>query len=136
MGKFVITKRVNGEFQFSLKAGNGETILNSEGYTTKSNCQNGIDSVKRNAQDENQYDHKIAANGKFYFTLEAVNGQTIGISELYETVCPVFAELATDLQRSLTAFQTEYPAVKIEKIVLCGGGFQMHGLYRFFQHGE
>jgi uncharacterized protein YegP (UPF0339 family) len=84
MGKFVITKRVNGDFQFSLKAGNGETILSSEGYSTKSNCQNGIDSVKRNAPDENKYDRKIAANGKFYFTLEAVNGQTIGISELYE----------------------------------------------------
>ena len=84
MGKFVITKRVNGEFQFSLKAGNGETILSSEGYSTKSNCHNGIDSVKRNAPDENKYDLKIAANGKFYFTLEAVNGQTIGISELYE----------------------------------------------------
>jgi uncharacterized protein YegP (UPF0339 family) len=40
--------------------------------------------VKRNAPDENKYDLKIAANGKFYFTLEAVNGQTIGISELYE----------------------------------------------------
>src|SRR5688572_29214113 len=84
MGKFVITKRVNGEFQFSLKAGDGETILSSEGYSTKSNCQNGIDSVKRNAADENKYDRKIAANGKFYFTLEAANGQTIGISELYE----------------------------------------------------
>ena len=84
MGKFVITKRVTGDFQFSLKAGNGETILSSEGYSTKSNCQNGIDSVKRNAPDENKYDLKIAANGKFYFTLEAVNGQTIGISELYE----------------------------------------------------
>jgi uncharacterized protein YegP (UPF0339 family) len=39
MGKFVITKRVTGDFQFSLKAGNGETILSSEGYSTKSNCQ-------------------------------------------------------------------------------------------------
>lgn len=85
MGKFVITKRVNGEFQFSLKAGNGETILSSEGYSTKSNCQNGIDSVKANAPDENKYDRKIASNGKFYFTLEAANGQTIGISELYES---------------------------------------------------
>ncbi|WP_205510036.1 YegP family protein [Longitalea arenae] len=85
MGKFIITKRVNGEFQFSLKTGNGETILSSEGYSTKSNCQNGIESVKRNAPDENKYDRKRASNGKFYFTLEAVNGQTIGISELYES---------------------------------------------------
>ena len=85
MGKFVITKRVNGEFQFNLKAGNGETILSSEGYSTKSNCQNGIESVKRNAKDENKYDRKTASNGKYYFTLEAVNGQTIGVSELYES---------------------------------------------------
>lgn len=85
MGKFVITKRVNGDFQFNLKAANGEIILSSEGYTTKSNCQNGIDSVKRNAADEAKYDRKIASNGKLYFTLEATNGQTIGISELYES---------------------------------------------------
>ena len=69
---------------FSLTAGNGETILNSEGYSTKSNCQNGIDSVKRSAPDDNKYDLRIASNGKLYFTLEATNGQTIGISELYE----------------------------------------------------
>jgi uncharacterized protein YegP (UPF0339 family) len=85
MGKFIITKRVDGEFQFSLTAGNGETILISEGYSTKSNCQSGIDSVKRNASDDNKYDLRIASNGKLYFTLEAANGQTIGVSELYES---------------------------------------------------
>ena len=84
MGKFIITKRVDGDFQFSLTAGTGETILISEGYTSKSNCQNGIDSVKRNAPDDNKYDLRVASNGKLYFTLEATNGQTIGISELYE----------------------------------------------------
>ena len=85
MGKFVITKRSNGEFQFNLKAGNGETILSSEGYSTKANCQNGIDSVKRNSQDDSKYDKKTATNGKFYFTLNATNGQVIGISEMYES---------------------------------------------------
>ena len=85
MGKFIITKRVDGEFQFSLTAGNGETILISEGYSTKSNCQNGIDTVKRNAPDDNKYDLRVASNGKLYFTLEAANGQTIGVSELYES---------------------------------------------------
>ncbi|HEX5552749.1 MAG TPA: DUF1508 domain-containing protein [Chitinophagaceae bacterium] len=30
MGKFVIKKRTNGEFQFNLKAGNSEIILTSE----------------------------------------------------------------------------------------------------------
>ncbi|MCH5687292.1 YegP family protein [Niabella sp. W65] len=47
MGKFVISKRTNGEFQFNLKAGNGQVILTSEGYANKSGCENGIESVKR-----------------------------------------------------------------------------------------
>nr|WP_276899570.1 YegP family protein [Pedobacter kyonggii] len=51
MGKFVITKRSNGEFQFNLKASNGQTILTSEGYSAKSSCENGIESVKKNAPD-------------------------------------------------------------------------------------
>jgi uncharacterized protein YegP (UPF0339 family) len=42
MGKFIISKRTNGEFQFNLKAGNGQVILTSQGYSTKSSCENGI----------------------------------------------------------------------------------------------
>ncbi|WP_121360770.1 YegP family protein [Flavobacterium johnsoniae] len=86
MGKFVITKRTNGEFQFNLKAGNGQTILTSEGYTTKAACTNGIESVKTNSQDDNRYDRKEAKNGKPYFNLKASNGQIIGNSEMYESV--------------------------------------------------
>jgi uncharacterized protein YegP (UPF0339 family) len=86
MGKFVITKRVNGEFQFNLKANNGQIILASEGYGTKASCENGIESVKRNAQDDAKFDRKTAANGKAFFNLKATNGQIIGTSEMYETV--------------------------------------------------
>ena len=86
MGKFVITTRANGEFQFNLKAGNGQTILTSEGYTTKAACNNGIESVKTNAADDNRYDRKEAKNGKPYFNLKAGNGQIIGSSEMYESV--------------------------------------------------
>ena len=32
MGKFVIKKRKDGEYQFNLVAGNGQNILASEGY--------------------------------------------------------------------------------------------------------
>ena len=42
MGTFVITKRKDGEFQFNLKAGNGQVILSSEGYSTRAACDNGI----------------------------------------------------------------------------------------------
>lgn len=49
MGKFIISKRTNDEFQFNLKASNGEIILSSEGYKTKVSCKNGIESVMKNA---------------------------------------------------------------------------------------
>ncbi|PTS94176.1 hypothetical protein DBR27_17970 [Flavobacterium sp. HMWF030] len=86
MGKFVITKRTNGEFQFNLKAGNGQTILTSEGYTTKAACLNGVESVKVNSQDDSRFDRREASNGKPYFNLRASNGQIIGSSEMYESV--------------------------------------------------
>lgn len=36
---------------FRLKARNGEIIAVSEGYKAKSSCQNGIESVRKNASD-------------------------------------------------------------------------------------
>ncbi|MFD2585252.1 YegP family protein [Pedobacter vanadiisoli] len=85
MGKFVITKRTNGEYQFNLKAGNGQVILTSEGYVAKSSCENGIESVKKNAQDDSKFERKTSKNGKYHFSLKATNGQIIGSSEMYES---------------------------------------------------
>ena len=83
MAKFEITTRKNGEFQFNLKASNGEVILTSEGYTTKAACLNGVDSVKKNAVEEKRYEKLVAKNGKPYFTLKDTNGQIIGQSQMY-----------------------------------------------------
>jgi uncharacterized protein YegP (UPF0339 family) len=85
MGKFIITTRKNGEFQFNLNAGNGQTILTSEGYTTKASCEGGIESVKKNSQDASKFEKKDSTNGKFYFNLKAGNGQIIGTSQMYES---------------------------------------------------
>lgn len=85
MATFVITTRRNGEYQFNLNASNGQTILSSEGYASKSSCNDGIASVKRNAPDDDRYERKTATNGKHFFTLKATNGQVIGTSELYES---------------------------------------------------
>lgn len=83
MGKFEITKRKSEEYQFNLKAGNGEMILTSEGYTTKENCKNGIESVKKNSTIDARFEKKEASNGKSYFNLKATNGQIIGTSQMY-----------------------------------------------------
>jgi uncharacterized protein len=48
-GKFEIWKDAKGEFRFNLKAGNGEVIATSEGYSSKASAKNGIESVQKNA---------------------------------------------------------------------------------------
>jgi len=85
MGKFVISKRKNGEFQFNLVAGNGEIILTSEGYASKPSCMNGVKSVMKNAAEVKRFESKVAKNGKFHFNLKASNGQVIGSSEMYDS---------------------------------------------------
>lgn len=47
--KFEVYQDKKGEFRFRLTALNGKTILVSEGYTAKSSCLNGIESVRKNA---------------------------------------------------------------------------------------
>ena len=47
--KFEMYEDKAGEFRFRLKARNGEIIATSEGYKTKASCENGIESVKKNA---------------------------------------------------------------------------------------
>ena len=49
--KFEIYTDKAGEFRFRLKATNGQIIAVSEGYKAMASCQNGIESVKKNAVD-------------------------------------------------------------------------------------
>ena len=99
MGKSVISKTKNGEFTFSLKAGNGEIILTaSESYTSMSGCQGGIASVQKNAlahvEDQTVEGFETVTNpkfevytdkaGEFRFRLKARNGEIIAVSEGYK----------------------------------------------------
>lgn len=108
MGKFVIKKRINGEFQFNLKASNGQVILTSEGYTTKIACENGIASVRTNSQDESKYDKKTSTNGKYYFNLKAGNGQIIGTSEMYES--------ASGRDNGIESVKSNAPSAEVEDL--------------------
>jgi hypothetical protein len=84
-GSFELNKSANGQFNFVLKAGNGEVILRSEQYEAKSSAQNGIASVQVNSPLDERYDKKDSSDGRFYFTLKAGNYQVIGTSQMYTT---------------------------------------------------
>ncbi len=83
MGKFEVKTDASGQFRFNLKASNGQVILSSEAYTTRAACDNGIESVRKNSQDDSKFDRNTAKDGRPYFNLKAGNGQVIGQSQMY-----------------------------------------------------
>jgi len=84
-GKFECYKDKAGAFRFRLKAGNGEIILSSEGYKSKSGCTNGIASVQKNSVDPGRFAKKQTSSGKYRFNLTARNSQVIGTSQSYDS---------------------------------------------------
>lgn len=84
-GWYGLSSNDKGQFSFVLKAGNGETILRSETYNSKSAAENGIASVQKNSQLDERYERKTSSNGKEFFNLKASNGQVIGTSQMYSS---------------------------------------------------
>jgi uncharacterized protein YegP (UPF0339 family) len=50
-GTFELWVDKAGDYRFNLKAGNGQVIATSQGYASKANALNGIESIKKNAPD-------------------------------------------------------------------------------------
>jgi len=84
-GRFEIKESAGGKFIFNLKAGNGQIILSSESYETKQGAEKGIESVRKNATDDNRYERKTAKNDEAFFVLKAGNGEPLGRSETYSS---------------------------------------------------
>lgn len=104
MGKFVI-KPSGDQFMFNLKAGNGEIILTSERYTTKDACENGVESVRKNAatRGEEAFEKRTAKDGQTYFVMKATNGQEIGRSEMYKQEASADNGIASVLKNAVDA---------------------------------
>jgi uncharacterized protein YegP (UPF0339 family) len=85
MGKFEVYNDAKGGYRFRLKAANGQVILASQGYKEKAGCANGIESVKKNAQDSARFEKLQSKSGDWYFNLKSTNGQVVGTSQMYSS---------------------------------------------------
>lgn len=81
----VFQSNADKQFYFRLRAENSEPIFSSEAYTRKSDCLNGIASVRLHAT-QDQFYNKLGTSPNLYFTLKAANGEPLGRSEMYPTV--------------------------------------------------
>jgi len=80
-GKFVIEK-YNGEFTWSLKASNGQILVQGQGYTSKASVQNSIESFKANV-DAGTFKCVKDKNDRFLFKLYTPAGRVSAIGESY-----------------------------------------------------
>lgn len=99
--RFESFKGLDNKYYFHLKANNGQIVLQSQSYSSKSGATSGINSVRTNGANAARFEVRQAADGHSYFVLKAANGQIIGVSEMYESksnaergITAVFALLA------------------------------------------
>ena len=100
-GKFEISKSKNGKFLFNLKAGNGQVILTSQMYETKTSALQGIESCKTNGALDARFERATSSAGQPYFNLKASNGQVIGRSEMYSS--------ASSMENGVASVKTNAP---------------------------
>ena len=82
-GKWRIAETQDG-FVASLYASNGVLMLNSEAYTTDKGAKNGIDTIKKNAEN-GTFQIKQDKNGRFNFKLFSLQKRLICIGASYPT---------------------------------------------------
>ena len=98
----------NKKFYFNLKARNGQVILQSQGYASKSGAQGGIKSVKNNCDNDALYDRKVAKNGKHHFNLLSKNKQIVGSSQMYAS--------KASMENGIKSVKTVAPQATIETV--------------------
>src|SRR5262245_15853817 len=65
-GKFETFTGKDGKTYFHLLAGNGEKVLQSQGYATPESALSGIESLKANGQEASKYLLREASDGAWY----------------------------------------------------------------------
>ena len=75
-------KGQDGRFYFHFNAADGSALLFSQAYRREIDRDKGIQSVIKNAANENHFS-QVGTEGLFYFTLRASNGQEIARSRYY-----------------------------------------------------
>ncbi len=108
MAKFEIYTDNSDGFRFRLVASNGQNILSSQGYKAKASCLNGVESVRKNSQDDSMYERLQSSSGKDYFNIKSSNGQVIGTSQMYAS--------AAGMENGIASVKTNAPDAELVEV--------------------
>ncbi|MFL5318405.1 MAG: YegP family protein [Myxococcaceae bacterium] len=127
--KFETFQGQDGKYYFHLIAGNGEKVLQSQGYTTLTSAKSGITTVKSNGTNPSRFLMREAVDGSNYFVLVGGNGAIIGVSEMYATSTAAQSGAAT-VQKVIAAVNAQPVApttgVRFESFKGLDGKYYFH----------
>lgn len=102
-----ILRKSEAKEPFSFVFVDGDkTIVKSENYAQKASAKNGIESVKKNSQEDGRYELKESSNGKFFFNLKASNGQIVATSTMFGS--------EDDRAAAISILKADAPSVVVE----------------------
>jgi uncharacterized protein YegP (UPF0339 family) len=81
--KFETFKGTDGKYYFQLRAKNGQVVLQSQGYTTKSSAEKGEASAEINGADASHFAIAAGEGGQYDFRIVAANHQVVAHSHMY-----------------------------------------------------
>lgn len=81
--RFQVFKGLDGQYYFHVRADNGEIVLQSQSYASRSGATGGTASVQRYGIDAARYELIESTDAQYYFVLRATNNQVIGRGETY-----------------------------------------------------
>lgn len=81
----IIKSDASQPYHFVLVNSDDQILITSENYTTKASALNGIESVKENGHNRQNFELLTAQDGHLYFVLKAKNGEIIATSQMYKS---------------------------------------------------
>lgn len=93
--QFEFYKDKHSEFRFRLVAANGDTLLSSDVYTSKLGCAKGIQSVRINSANPDNFVKESTENNQHRFSLISSNGRVLATSQNYATVAAYDSGIAS-----------------------------------------
>ena len=104
--RYALQMTSSGAFLFNLHASNGQIILTSGQFVTRTEAMESIASARLHCQQDDRFARLTASSGEPFFRLETPDGDLIGYSELYAS--------ATGRDAGIVSVKANGPGAPIE----------------------
>jgi uncharacterized protein YegP (UPF0339 family) len=101
-----LEKDTNNSYRFSIKAGDGNSLLNSIPFSNKEDANNTIKKLSPLMTRQAVFERKTDHAGKFMFALKDTNGSVIGTSQRYSSEAGMENGIKNVKKRIATISQT------------------------------